>query len=426
MYAVEVRQRIATSGRASNVNSVRARVSQKPVNPLWQRLATRPIGGSAERLPTTVQGKMERAFGVDFSAVRIHQDDRAQGVGARAFAQGTNLHFAPGEYSPHTKRGQTVLGHELAHVSQQAAGRVRVPAQALGGPIHDDPELEREADEMGERASRGESVGDGAVGASGSGERLEGRLPHLMGGESEEQPIQRKVEMPSNSNLPDFHEDLTKNGDIYSFHQPLRKAGLRVEVFTSLFHSPRIFKLQGDNGKRAQYFLMRHLAARRRVVAFARKKKYVFEAGRQDFRMNPKYWAWDIGTGKFWKKEEADSQEARDDVNKNPGEYRIGCAAAAKITMEGGGQSKRALGTTAEDKDWIPGDGGFIKNDGWNGTAAGLEGENIIYMGGKQFWGHYLNTNTMQPYPKWFELVNSWNRSAKLTPDREWPSKGLK
>jgi Domain of unknown function (DUF4157) len=112
-------------------------------------------------MPAAVQAKMERAFGADFSAVRIHDGTDAQAAGALAYAQGTDIHFAPGQYDPHSPRGQELLGHELAHVVQQAQGRVRAPAQGKGLAVNSDPALEREADRMGERAARGE-VMDGA------------------------------------------------------------------------------------------------------------------------------------------------------------------------------------------------------------------------------------------------------------------------
>ena len=114
-----------------------------------------PAGGDA--LPGPVQTKMERSFGADFSSVRVHQDERAASLGAVAYAQGDHLHFQPGRYDPSSETGQALIGHELAHVVQQRAGRVT--PQAKGAPINADPALEREADELGARAARGELVG---------------------------------------------------------------------------------------------------------------------------------------------------------------------------------------------------------------------------------------------------------------------------
>lgn len=120
-------------------------------------------GGSGQPLPEGVRTKMERSFETDFSAVRVHESAPAV-PGALASAQGTDLHFAPGQYSPHTQPGQELLGHELSHVVQQAQGRVSATRQAKGGvAVNDDPALEAEADRQGAAAARGESVRTGAL-----------------------------------------------------------------------------------------------------------------------------------------------------------------------------------------------------------------------------------------------------------------------
>jgi Domain of unknown function (DUF4157) len=115
-------------------------------------------GGDA--MPADVRSKMERAFGADFSGVRIHQGHEAQSIGALGYTQGNTIHFAPGQYDPHSERGQELLGHELTHVVQQSQGRVQAPGQAKGLAVNDDPGLEHEADDLGARAARGEIVGN--------------------------------------------------------------------------------------------------------------------------------------------------------------------------------------------------------------------------------------------------------------------------
>lgn len=126
-----------------------------------------PSGGG-QALPEALRAKMDAAFGFDFSAVRVHEGAHVGGMGALAYAQGSELHFAPGQYDPHSERGQELIGHELAHVVQQAQGRVQATGQAKGAGgaagalLNDDAGLEREADELGARAARGERVGGGA------------------------------------------------------------------------------------------------------------------------------------------------------------------------------------------------------------------------------------------------------------------------
>jgi hypothetical protein len=108
-------------------------------------------------LPETFRVRMERVFGVNFAAVRIHEDAKAAELGARAFTHGTDIHVAPGQYDPNSAHGQELLGHELAHVVQQAGGRA--PADTA----HDDPGLEHEANALGARAVRDEPASAAAV-----------------------------------------------------------------------------------------------------------------------------------------------------------------------------------------------------------------------------------------------------------------------
>jgi hypothetical protein len=110
----------------------------------------RRSGGWA--LPKEVQAKMESALGADFSDVRIHVGSEVASIGAIAFTWGSDIHFAPGYYNPHSIQGQQLLGHELTHVLQQRAGRVRNPF-GNGTAVVQDHALEAEADRMGMKAA---------------------------------------------------------------------------------------------------------------------------------------------------------------------------------------------------------------------------------------------------------------------------------
>ena len=97
---------------------------------------------------------MEPSFGTDFSSVRGHPDSsKAPEVGALAYTQGTDIHFAPGQFKPDTSAGQQLLGHELTHVIQQAEGRVQPTTEVGGMAVNDDLSLEHEADVMGAKAA---------------------------------------------------------------------------------------------------------------------------------------------------------------------------------------------------------------------------------------------------------------------------------
>ncbi len=106
-------------------------------------------------LPDEVKSGMESSFNQDFSHVRVHANSsKAPEVGALAYTQGSNVHFAPGQFSPGTSSGRQLIGHELAHVVQQGAGRVSPTTTVNGMPVNDNPALEKEADVLGARASR--------------------------------------------------------------------------------------------------------------------------------------------------------------------------------------------------------------------------------------------------------------------------------
>ncbi|HEX7840905.1 MAG TPA: DUF4157 domain-containing protein, partial [Kofleriaceae bacterium] len=152
---------------------------QPKIAPVERDRAPAPPQGSGQPLSGDVRSRMDRLFGTDFSAVRVHEGPEAPAIGAAAYTQGSDIHFAPGQYDPTSPRGQELLGHELTHVVQQAEGRVPDTRQAKNGAkdeaknmaIHDDAGLEREADEMGARATRGEQVRTGAaapIGEAGS------------------------------------------------------------------------------------------------------------------------------------------------------------------------------------------------------------------------------------------------------------------
>ena len=108
--------------------------------------------GGGRPLPEAVRGKMEAALGADFSNVRVHVGPQAERIGAIAFTLGSDVYFAPGRYQPDTAHGQQLLGHELAHVVQQRAGRVRNPLGS-GIAVVQDHALEAEADRLGRRAA---------------------------------------------------------------------------------------------------------------------------------------------------------------------------------------------------------------------------------------------------------------------------------
>ncbi|MCG8699187.1 MAG: DUF4157 domain-containing protein [Bacteroidales bacterium] len=105
-------------------------------------------------MPDEVKQKMEASFNTDFSDVKVHANSsKAPEVGALAYTQGSDVHFAPGQFQPDSGSGQQLLGHELAHVVQQREGRVQPTTEVAGMPVNDDASLENEADALGAKAS---------------------------------------------------------------------------------------------------------------------------------------------------------------------------------------------------------------------------------------------------------------------------------
>lgn len=92
-----------------------------------------------------MRGPMERAFGADFSRVRIHTNAAAslisRQISARAFTSGHDIFFGDNEYRPNNRSGQELLAHELTHVVQQnnqvrtkpAGEKVTISRKPAGG-----------------------------------------------------------------------------------------------------------------------------------------------------------------------------------------------------------------------------------------------------------------------------------------------------
>jgi len=101
-----------------------ARPGPQPMAP--REFGDEPALAQGRPLPEDLRAAMAARLGRDFSRVRVHTDAAgaaaAERAGARAFAQGNHLAFAPGEYAPERPAGAALLAHELAHVAQQQDG----------------------------------------------------------------------------------------------------------------------------------------------------------------------------------------------------------------------------------------------------------------------------------------------------------------
>ncbi|MES1159555.1 MAG: DUF4157 domain-containing protein [Bacteroidota bacterium] len=96
-------------------------------------------------LPDQLKSGIENSSGLSVDDVKVHYNsDKPAQLEAHAYAQGTDIHLAPGQ--------EKHLPHEAWHVVQQKQGRVAPTTMAKGLPVNDDPGLENEATEMGGKA----------------------------------------------------------------------------------------------------------------------------------------------------------------------------------------------------------------------------------------------------------------------------------
>ncbi len=152
--AVAQPQAVANRKVSSQMESDMPRPIQ--VKPMFRGLSqelSSAVQGEGEKLPAAVQQKMEAALDADFSDVRVHEGTEARKIGAIAYTQGSHIHFSPGRYDPLSSIGQSLLGHELAHVLQQRKGIVKPNLQMQGQAINNEPALEHEADVLGQKAA---------------------------------------------------------------------------------------------------------------------------------------------------------------------------------------------------------------------------------------------------------------------------------
>ncbi|MEN9868543.1 MAG: hypothetical protein RL748_4133, partial [Pseudomonadota bacterium] len=98
-------------------------------------------------LPDHLKSGIELLSGMAMDHVKVHYNSSQPAqLNAHAYAQGSDIHLAPGQ--------EQHLPHEAWHVVQQAQGRVRPTMQMKTGvPVNDDQGLEAEADVMGARSN---------------------------------------------------------------------------------------------------------------------------------------------------------------------------------------------------------------------------------------------------------------------------------
>jgi hypothetical protein len=97
-------------------------------------------------MPDQLKSGVENLSGHAMDDVKVHYNsNKPAKLQAHAYAQGADIHLAPGQ--------EKHLPHEAWHVAQQKQGRVKPTLQMKQGtPVNDDAGLEKEADIMGAKS----------------------------------------------------------------------------------------------------------------------------------------------------------------------------------------------------------------------------------------------------------------------------------
>ena len=134
------------------------------------QVAQREVTPNNTGMPNQLKAGIESLSGMSIDHVKVHYNSsKPAQLNAHAYAQGSEIHMAPGQ--------EQHLPHEAWHVVQQAQGRVRPTVQMKAGvQVNDDAALEHEADVMGAKASSvtlhsAGAQNDGSTDSRTSGER---------------------------------------------------------------------------------------------------------------------------------------------------------------------------------------------------------------------------------------------------------------
>lgn len=171
----------AAPGRAA---PSRPHIPRPPWSPAHAPKARPSQVASGTGLPDRLRAGIEALSGLSMDDVRVYRNSpEPPRLGALAYAQGSEIHLAPGQ--------ERHLPHEAWHVVQQKQGRVKPTVQLAGGKGgNDEAALETEANRMGAHAA--------AFAASAAPDPGRVRRSALPSGEC---PVQRRV-MLDNPNNP--------------------------------------------------------------------------------------------------------------------------------------------------------------------------------------------------------------------------------
>ncbi|MDP2143451.1 MAG: DUF4157 domain-containing protein [Gallionella sp.] len=132
-----------TAQRVEDDESLQGKFAQESVAQLKEEPAAK---SNNTGLPDNLKSGIESLSGMSMDDVKVHYNSSQPAqLNALAYAQGADIHVAPGQ--------ERHLPHEAWHVVQQAQGRVKPTMQMKDGvSVNDDKGLEQEADSMGAKA----------------------------------------------------------------------------------------------------------------------------------------------------------------------------------------------------------------------------------------------------------------------------------
>jgi hypothetical protein len=114
----------AAEGAAEAIARGGALLTPRGAPPRLRAIGLRPARPHGQAIEPAARTFMESRFGYDFSSVRIHNDAAAacaaDALDAAAYTSGPDIVFGRDAYQPNAPAGRRLLGHELAHVVQQA------------------------------------------------------------------------------------------------------------------------------------------------------------------------------------------------------------------------------------------------------------------------------------------------------------------
>ncbi|MCP5086625.1 MAG: DUF4157 domain-containing protein [Rhodobacteraceae bacterium] len=413
----------ASSVRRSTTSTAIAPGATPAPAPKHAALAISSLGGG-RKMNRGERAFFEPRFNRDFGNVRVHDgetaDTASRSIDAQAFANGDDIAFARDRLNRRT------MAHELAHI-----------AETPGPKIH---RYIQPGSEMSADITHTLETDYGASGVHSKG--------HLLS-------------VSSSSGTSDS----------------------RTEIVETMLGSQRVFTLKGSTRSEVEDSLGTHVNARLSTIDYAKSIRLGFTTG------TPKVdeAKWKVFDDEYDKVEAELDKNLKDqglseaeraaqlksavllimitamnnqvgttelndllddislkskayDAAKDPSKarpYAMACFRASLVVMAGGSRSKLSVSFLdgipgTKDKmdamtwdDWIPGDWGYISNQGAGTIKAGQEGENIVSLGQGKFWAHYDPDTPIQTLTVLFDMVEGWNGKAQLETQRTIPTAGL-